>query len=242
MKGYIHSTESFGSVDGPGVRFLIFVSGCPMRCQFCHNPDTWSMKTGTQMSADELLDKAWKYRSNWGKSGGITVSGGEPLLQIDFLLELFKKAKEKGIHTTIDTSGAPFTREEPFFSKFEELMKYTDLLLLDIKHIDDEQHKILTGHTNQNILDLARYLSDINKPVWIRHVLVPERSDNDEYLKKLDAFIQTLSNVEKVEVLPYHTLGEYKWKELGMEYPLEGIEPPTEERIRNANELLHTGK
>ena len=133
MKGYIHSTESFGSVDGPGVRFLIFVSGCPMRCQFCHNPDTWSMKTGTQMSADELLDKAWKYRSYWGKSGGITVSGGEPLLQIDFLLELFKKAKEKGIHTTIDTSGAPFTREEPFFSKFEELMKYTDLLLLDIK-------------------------------------------------------------------------------------------------------------
>ena len=116
MKGYIHSTESFGSVDGPGVRFLIFVSGCPMRCQFCHNPDTWSMKTGTQMSADELLDKAWKYRSYWGKSGGITVSGGEPLLQIDFLLELFKKAKEKGIHTTIDTSGAPFTREEPFFS------------------------------------------------------------------------------------------------------------------------------
>ena len=156
--------------------------------------------------------------------------------------ELLKEAKEKGIHTTIDTSGAPFTREEPFFSKFEELMKYTDLLLLDIKHIDDEQHKILTGHTNQNILDLARYLSDINKPVWIRHVLVPERSDNDEYLKKLDAFIQTLSNVEKVEVLPYHTLGEYKWKELGMEYPLEGIEPPTEERIRNANELLHTGK
>ena len=134
MKGYIHSTESFGSVDGPGVRFLIFVSGCPMRCQFCHNPDTWSMQTGTQMSADELLDKAWKSRSYWGKSGGITVSGGEPLLQIDFLLELFKKAKEKGIHTTIDTSGAPFTREEPFFSKFEELMKYTDLLLLDIKH------------------------------------------------------------------------------------------------------------
>lgn len=242
MKGYIHSTESFGSVDGPGVRFLIFVSGCTMRCQFCHNPDTWSMQTGTQMSADELLDKAWKYRSYWGKTGGITVSGGEPLLQIDFLLELFQKAKERGIHTTIDTSGAPFTREEPFFSKFVELMKYTDLLLLDIKHIDDEQHKILTGHTNKNILDLARYLSDINKPVWIRHVLVPERSDKDEYLKKLDEFIQTLSNVEKVEVLPYHTLGEYKWKELGMEYPLEGIEPPTDERIRNANELLHTGK
>ena len=164
-------------------------------------------------------------------------------MQIDFLLELFKKAKEKGIHTTIDTSGAPFTREEPFFSKFEELMKYTDLLLLDIKHIDDEQHKILTGHTNQNILDLARYLSDINKPVWIRHVLVPERSDNDEYLKKLDAFISdTLQCRESGSTFRTIHLGEYKWKELGMEYPLEGIEPPTEERIRNANELLHTGK
>ena len=242
MNGFIHSTESFGSVDGPGVRFVIFVAGCPMRCQFCHNPDTWNMQVGEQKSADELLAQALRYRSYWKDGGGITVSGGEPLLQMDFMIELFQKAKEKGINTTIDTSGAPFTREEPFFGKFKELMKYTDLLLVDIKHIDDEQHKLLTGHTNKNILDMARYLSEIGKPVWIRHVLVPERSDKDEYLKELYEFIKTLNNVEKVEVLPYHTFGEYKWKELGYDYPLAGIEPPTKERIKNANEILHTGQ
>ena len=190
LKGYVHSLESFGSVDGPGVRYIIFLTGCAMRCQFCHNPDTWDMKKGTLYTTDELLEKAMKYRSYWKNDGGITVSGGEPLLQIDFLTELFRKAKANGIHTTLDTSGNPFTREEPFFSKFNELMKYTDLVMLDIKHIDDEQHKILTGCTNKNILDLARYLSDIKKPVWIRHVLVPERSDYDEYLIKLDEFIQ----------------------------------------------------
>ena len=242
MNGFIHSTESFGSVDGPGVRFVIFVAGCPMRCQFCHNPDTWNMQVGEQKSADELLAQALRYRSYWKDGGGITVSGGEPLLQMDFMIELFKKAKEKGINTTIDTSGAPFTRKEPFFGKFNELMKYTDLLLVDIKHIDDEQHKLLTGQTNKNILDMARYLSEIGKPVWIRHVLVPERSDKDEYLKELYEFIKTLGNVEKVEVLPYHTFGEYKWKELGYDYPLAGIEPPTKERIKNANEILHTGQ
>ena len=242
MNGFIHSTESFGSVDGPGARFVIFVAGCPMRCQFCHNPDTWNMQVGEQKSADELLAQALRYRSYWKDGGGITVSGGEPLLQMDFMIELFQKAKEKGINTTIDTSGAPFTREEPFFGKFKELMKYTDLLLVDIKHIDDEQHKLLTGQTNKNILDMARYLSEIGKPVWIRHVLVPERSDKDEYLKELYKFIKTLDNVEKVEILPYHTFGEYKWKELGYDYPLAGIEPPTKERIKNANEILHTGQ
>ena len=241
LKGYVHSLESFGSVDGPGVRYIIFLTGCAMRCQFCHNPDTWDMKKGTLYTTDELLEKAMKYRSYWKNDGGITVSGGEPLLQIDFMTELFRKAKANGIHTTLDTSGNPFTREEPFFSKFNELMKYTDLVMLDIKHIDDEQHKILTGCTNKNILDLARYLSDIKKPVWIRHVLVPERSDYDEYLIKLDEFIQTLDNVQKVEVLPYHTLGAYKWDELGYEYKLKGIDPPSVERVENANKLLHTG-
>lgn len=241
LKGYVHSLESFGSVDGPGVRYIIFLTGCAMRCQFCHNPDTWDMKKGTLYTTDELLGKAMKYRSYWKNDGGITVSGGEPLLQIDFLTELFRKAKANGIHTTLDTSGNPFTREEPFFSKFNELMKYTDLVMLDIKHIDDEQHKILTGCTNKNILDLARYLSDIKKPVWIRHVLVPERSDYDEYLIKLDEFIQSLDNVQKVEVLPYHTLGAYKWDELGYEYKLKGIDPPSVERVENANKLLHTG-
>ena len=241
LKGYVHSLESFGSVDGPGVRYIIFLTGCAMRCQFCHNPDTWDMKKGTLYTTDELLEKAMKYRSYWKNDGGITVSGGEPLLQIDFLTELFRKAKANGIHTTLDTSGNPFTREEPFFSKFNELMKYTDLVMLDIKHIDDEQHKILTGCTNKNILDLARYLSDIKKPVWIRHVLVPERSDYDEYLIKLDEFIQSLDNVQKVEVLPYHTLGAYKWDELGYEYKLKGIDPPSVERVETANKLLHTG-
>ena len=239
-KGYIHSLESFGSVDGPGVRYVIFLSGCAMRCQFCHNPDTWNMQAGTPYTADELLEKALRYRSYWGSKGGITVSGGEPLLQIDFLLELFTKAKEKGVHTTLDTCGNPFTREEPFFSKFEKLMEVTDLVMLDIKHMDEEQHVLLTGQKNDNILDIAKYLSDTGKSMWIRHVLVPERSDRDDYLWKLHDFIEKLDHVERVEVLPYHTLGVYKWKELGIPYGLEGIEPPTQERIQNANEILKT--
>ena len=239
-KGYIHSLESFGSVDGPGVRYVIFLSGCAMRCQFCHNPDTWNMQAGTPYTADELLEKALRYRSYWGSKGGITVSGGEPLLQIDFLLELFTKAKEKGVHTTLDTCGNPFTREEPFFSKFEKLMEVTDLVMLDIKHMDEEQHVLLTGQKNDNILDMAKYLSDTGKSMWIRHVLVPERSDRDDYLWKLHDFIEKLDHVERVEVLPYHTLGVYKWKELGIPYGLEGIEPPTQERIQNANEILKT--
>lgn len=241
MYGYIHSTESFGSVDGPGVRFVIFTAGCPMRCQFCHNPDTWNMRAGEKVDSDELVEKAMHYRAYWKSDGGITVSGGEPLIQIDFLIELLKKFKAKGVHTTIDTSGAPFTREEPFFSKFEELMKYTDLLLVDIKHIDIEKHIELTGVSNDNILDMMKYLSDIKKPVWIRHVLVPQRSDYDEYLIKMREFIDTLDNVEKIEVLPYHTFGVPKWEQLGMEYKLDGINPPTEERIINANKILRTG-
>ena len=239
LKGYVHSLESFGSVDGPGVRYVIFLTGCAMRCQFCHNPDTWNMQAGTLYTTDELLKTAMRYRTYWGEKGGITVSGGGPLLQIEFLTELFRKAKEQGVHTTLDTSGNPFTREEPFFGKMQELMKYTDLVMLDIKHIDDEKHKILTGHTNENILDLAKYLDEIGKPVWIRHVLVPERSDEDAALEKLHTFIEGLGNVEKVEVLPYHTLGAYKWKELGYEYPLEGIDPPTKERVEHAKQVLH---
>ena len=217
---------------------MIFVSGCPMRCQFCHNPDTWNMMDGEKRSVDELIQMALRYRTYWKDGGGITVSGGEPLMQMDFLIELFKKAKKEGIHTTIDTSGAPFTRNDPFFGKFNELMNYTDLLLVDLKHIDEEQHRILTGHTNVNILDMAQYLSDIDKPVWIRHVLVPERNDEDKYLKQLYNFIKGLKNIQKVEVLPYHTLGEYKWKELGLEYPLTGIEPPAAERVENAKQIL----
>ena len=188
--GRIHSIESFGSVDGPGIRYVVFVKGCKMRCQFCHNPDTWEMKDGELKTADELITQALRYKSYWKKGGGITVSGGEPLLQIDFLIEFFTKAKAKGIHTTLDTSGNPFTRKEPFFSKFNELMKVTDLVMLDIKQIDDAKHKILTGCSNSNILDMARYLSEIGKTMWIRHVLVPGGSDNDEQLKKLNDFIK----------------------------------------------------
>ena len=236
--GYVHSLESFGSVDGPGVRFVIFLAGCSMRCQFCHNPDTWKMSAGTKYTTEELLKKAVRYRAYWGEEGGITVTGGEPLLQIDFLLELFRKAKEQGIHTTIDTSGSPFTREEPFFGKLQELMKYTDLVMLDIKQIDEQEHIKLTGHSNKNILAMARELSDMKKPVWIRHVLVPDGSDKDEYLHRLADFIHTLSNVERVEVLPYHTLGKFKWENLGLSYPLEGVNPPTQERIDNARKIL----
>jgi len=238
MKGAIHSLESFGSVDGPGIRYLIFLKGCDMRCKYCHNPDTWSKESDMLMEPDELLDKALRYKSYWGNGGGITVSGGEALLQIDFLLELFKKAHERNINTCLDTSAQPFTREQPFFGKFEELMKYTDLILLDIKHIDPEEHRKLTGHTNENILDCARYLSDKGIPVWIRHVLVPGITDNDEYLHKTADFIKTLKNVERIEVLPYHTLGEYKWKELGIPYQLEGVDPPSDERKENAEKIL----
>ena len=238
--GKIHSIESFGSVDGPGVRFVIFTQGCHMRCQFCHNPDTWNMEDGEEMSADDLLKQALRYKSYWKNKGGITVSGGEPLLQMDFLIELFTKAKAKGVNTTLDTSGNPFTRKEPFFSKFKELMNVTDLVMLDIKQIDDEKHKTLTGWSNANILDMAQYLSETGKPMWIRHVLVPGGSDDDELLKRLDAFIKTLKNVDRVEVLPYHTLGTFKYEELGIDYPLKGVNPPSKERIDNANRLLHT--
>lgn len=239
-KGAIHSIETFGSVDGPGVRYIIFLQGCQMRCQFCHNPDTWKMEGENMQTSDEVLKKALRYKSYWKKQGGITVSGGEPLLQIDFMLELFQKAKAQGIHMVMDTCGNPFTREEPFFSKFQELMAYTDLVLLDIKHIDEQAHKELTGWSNTNIIDMAKYLAEIQKPVWIRHVLVPTKNAKDEELLRLDRFIKTLPNVERVEVLPYHTLGIYKWKELGYDYPLEGVKPPNEELIERANKLLHT--
>ena len=241
MIGHIHSTESFGAADGPGVRFIVFMQGCHMRCRYCHNPDTWKMDGGDEVTADEILKRALRFKPYWGKDGGITISGGEPLLQIDFVIELFKKAKELGINTCIDTAGNPFTKEEPFFSKFEELMKYTDLLLLDLKEINPTRHKDLTCFDNSNIIEMAKYLSEINKPVWIRHVLVPEHSDFDEDLDALGDFIDTLSNVDRVEILPYHTLGKFKWENLGIPYTLESISPPSAERIENAKQRIHAG-
>jgi pyruvate formate lyase activating enzyme len=237
-KGYIHSIESFGSVDGPGIRFLIFLQGCPMRCQFCHNPDSWAVSKQQEMTAEELLDKAERFRSYWGDKGGITVSGGEALLQIDFLLELFTKAHERGINTCLDTSAQPFRRHGEWFDKFEALMQVTDTILLDIKHIRDDEHRKLTRCSNQNILDCARYLSDIRKPVWIRHVLVPGITDKDEYLHELADFLSTLQNIERIDVLPYHTLGIFKYEKLGIPYPLDRVEPPTKERIENAKTIL----
>ena len=239
VKGYIHSTESFGSVDGPGVRFIVFMQGCNMRCKYCHNPDTWDKNGGREVTADEVIKTALRYRTYWGKKGGITISGGEPLLQLDFLIELCKKCREQGISTVIDTAGKPFTREEPFFSKFNELLKYTDLIMLDLKHIDSNDHKALTGFGNENILDLAQYLSEKNVPVWIRHVLVPGINDDDFSLNKLYKFIKTLKNVQRVEILPYHNLGEFKYEDLGIKYPLAGLRSPSKESIANAQRLLH---
>lgn len=238
QKGFVHSIESFGSVDGPGIRFLIFLQGCPMRCQFCHNPDSWKTGVGEEWYADDLLDKAERFRSYWGEKGGITVSGGEALLQIDFLLELFEKAKQRGINTCLDTSAQLFACKGTFFEKFEQLMKVTDTVLLDIKHIDDEEHRKLTKHSNKNILDCARYLSDIKKPVWIRHVLIPNITDKDEYLVRLQDFLKTLDNVERIDVLPYHTMGIYKYEKLGIDYPLKNVAPPSAARVANAQRIL----
>ncbi len=242
MLGRINKLETFGSVDGPGVRFVVFVQGCPMRCQFCHNPETWDFKGDKagayDISAQDLLKKALRYQSYWGKDGGITVSGGEPLAQMDFMIEFFEAAKAAGVHTCIDTSGVNFVRNEPYFGKFKRLMDATDLLLVDIKNIDPTEHKKLTGHDNKNILDMFRYLDEIQKPIWIRHVLVPGMSDNDELLIKTREFIDTLHNVEKIEVLPYHALALAKYQELGIDYALKDVKSPSPERIANAKKIL----
>lgn len=273
--GFIHSTESFGAVDGPGIRFVVFLQGCKMRCKYCHNPETWNLVTDyaklyapetsdeereqlqkkmeenmkllkdkeikiEARTPEDLLKQALRYKPYWKNGGGITVSGGEALLQMDFLIEFFKLAKAKGIHTTIDTAGNPFTKEEPFFSKFNTLMELTDLFLLDIKQIHDDKHKDLTGFSNQNILELAQYLSDHGKHMWIRHVLVPGITTDEEDLRKTDAFIRTLKTVDKVEVLPYHKLGIHEWERLGIPYRLEGVEPPNADELKFAKDILES--
>ncbi len=238
MLGRVHSLESFGSADGPGVRFLVFLQGCAMRCRYCHNVDTWAMDGGTMMSADEILDKAERYRGYWGEDGGITVSGGEALLQMDFVEELFSKAKQRGINTCLDTALQPFSPKAEYVEKFDRLMQSCDLVLADLKHIDPEGHRELTGHGNANILAALEHLDAIGEPVWIRHVLVPGITDDDALLERTAEFLSRLHNVERIEVLPYHTLGAYKWGELGMRYTLEGVEPPSAERVRNAERIL----
>lgn len=243
VTGLVHSTESFGSVDGPGIRFIVFMQGCQMRCQYCHNPDTWAMTNdkATERTAQDVLEEALRYRDFWGQEGGITVSGGEATLQIDFVTALFTLAKEKGVHTTLDTCALTFRETPNYLEKYNKLMAVTDLVLLDIKEINPAQHKIVTGHSNKTILNCARYLSKIGKPVWIRHVLVPGLTDRDEDLLGLGQFVkENLTNVERFEVLPYHTMGEFKWRELGRPYPLEGVKPPTKARVENAKKLMQT--
>ena len=239
MVGRIHSFESFGTVDGPGIRFVVFMQGCPLRCQYCHNPDTWDVKDGKEYSVEEVASRVVRYKNYFGDKGGITVSGGEPLLQMDFVTELFRRLKAQGINTCADTTGITFNPNDPeSVRKHERLLEVCDLFMLDIKHIDTDKHKLLTGHSNERSLAFAKFLSNHGKRTWIRHVLVPGRTDDDESLKKLRAFLDTLGSVEKVEVLPYHTMGEVKYEKMGIPYPLKGVEPPTKERVLNAKNLL----
>lgn len=238
--GYIHSTESFGTVDGPGIRFVIFMQGCPMRCQYCHNPDTWEIGLGTEITADKLITQYKKNRSFY-KSGGITVTGGEPLLQIDFVTELFIKAKSENIHTCIDTSGITFNHNQAYIEKLKLLLKYTDLVMLDIKHIDNVKHRKLTGHTNENILQFALFLEKNKIPVWIRHIVVEGITDNREDLIRLGEFIGKLSNLKALDVLPYHTMGVHKYKELGIPYPLDGLPSLSLQDAETAKEHILQG-
>ncbi len=224
LTGNIHSIETFGTVDGPGVRFVVFLQGCPMRCLYCHNPDTWEVGMGKPMSTDAILEEYDKYKA-YLKDGGLTCTGGEPLLQMDFVTELFKKAKAKGIHTCLDTCGITFNPNNPnTVKKFDELLEVTDLILLDLKQIDNAKHEILTSQKNTNILAFARYLSERGKDVWVRHVVVPGYTDEPKYLEALGYFLGDLRNIKALDVLPYHTMGEVKYESMGMEYPLKGVE------------------
>ena len=241
MKGYIHSVESFGTVDGPGIRYVVFMQGCPLRCQYCHNPDTWQTNIGKEVSVDELLAEYHNNRSFYQK-GGITVTGGEPLLQIDFVTKLLRKAKEKNIHTCIDTSGIVFNPDnQTLKQKFDELVKYTDLVMLDIKHIDSEKHKQLTGADNKNVLAFAKYLDEHNVPIWIRHVAINGITSENNDLFALGEFIGRLKTLKALDVLPYHTMGIHKYSELGLEYPLHGIGPSTTKDAENAKKIILNG-
>lgn len=238
MTGKIHSVFSGGTVDGPGIRFVVFMQGCPLRCKYCHNPDSWLVTDGEERSVSNLTQEIIRYKSYYGEKGGVTVSGGEPLLQIDFVTELLKSVKSYGINTAVDTSGFTFNSSNvETLKKHEELDKYVDLYLLDIKHIDSAKHKALTGVDNKNTLEYAKWLSARGKRIWIRHVLVPGYTDDRESLQKLSEFIKTI-NVEKIEVLPYHTMGEVKYQKLGLDYSLKGVEPPSRDSVKLAKDIL----
>ena len=235
MKGYIHSIESFGTVDGPGVRFVVFFQGCPMRCLYCHNPDTWTVGAGMQMSADEVLAKMLR-NIDFYKTGGLTATGGEPLLQLEFLTELFSLAKDRGIHTCLDTSGITFSEGKT--EAFDRLLSVTDLVMLDIKHIDDKKHKELTGHSNKTVLNFARYLNRRGVKMRVRQVLLPEYTDTEEQLLALGDFLSDFDNLEKIEILPYHTLGRAKYENLGIDYPLGDMPQLTDKDTKRAFSII----
>ncbi|MCI1268864.1 MAG: pyruvate formate-lyase-activating protein [Ruminococcus sp.] len=238
MNGFIHSTESFGTVDGPGIRFVIFMQGCPMRCLYCHNPDTWKIGSGKEVTAAQLIAEYEKYKE-FMHNGGITVSGGEPLVQTEFVTELFAAAKAKNINTCLDTSGVTFNPNDT--RSIDELIKYTDLVMLDIKHIDNEAHKKLTGHENKNILAFARYLMQNKVPLWVRHVIVPGITDSSEELMELGQFLAELDNLKAVDVLPYHDMGKTKYKSLGIDYPLENVKPLSKDDAEKAKNIILNG-
>lgn len=241
MQGRIHSIESCGTVDGPGVRLVVFTQGCPLRCQYCHNPDTWELHGGRLVEVSDIM-KQYEGCKDFLKNGGITVTGGEPLLQIEFLTELFTECKRRGIHTCIDTSGVVFQpNNESFLKKLDALLELTDLILLDIKHINREQHKALTGLYNDNILAFERYLNEKQIPVWLRHVVVPNITLNEEYLFELGYFLGQFTNIKALDVLPYHTLGKIKYDNLGLEYPLDGTPDATKEEAVNARNTILSG-
>ena len=229
----IHSFESFGTVDGPGIRYVIFLQGCHLKCKYCHNRDTWDMNGGFYSSLDEIINKIDNYKNYITPNGGVTVTGGEPLLQVHFLIELFKRLKEKNIHTCIDTSGMVDITDD-----IKLLLSYTDLVLLDIKHIDPAKCKELVGFSNEKEINFAKYLSENGIDMWIRQVLIPGYTDDENDLKKLRNFINCLDTVKKVELLPYHDMGKYKWKKLGFNYELENVKAPTNAEIKKAKEIL----
>ena len=237
IMGRVHSIESFGTVDGPGIRLVVFLQGCPMRCLYCHNPDTWERSGGSEITVSEIISEYEKNRAFY-KNGGITVTGGEPLWQIEFVTELFKQARALGIHTCIDTSGITFSDGNT--EKFDALMEYTSLVMLDIKHIDSDKHKALTGVTNENILAFARYLEKKKIPLWIRHVVIEGYTDDEGDLTRLGEFIGSLKNLAALDVLPYHTLGVKKYEELGLEYPLRGLSPLSKKRAIDAKNIILT--
>lgn len=234
ITGKLHSYESCGTVDGPGLRYVVFTQGCPLRCKYCHNPDTWKLADATyEESAEFVLKEIARYKAFFKNGGGMTLTGGEPLMQPKFAKELFKLCKENDIHTAVDTSGLLFN------DLVKETLEYVDLVLLDIKCMDEDIYRDLTKVELAPTLEFARYLKEINKKVWIRHVLVPGITDRDDLLEKFADFVVSLGSVvERVEILPYHNLGEYKWSEIGMEYELKDVEPPSVERVENAKKII----